>query len=126
MTTKAMSRLGRAACPHAAVLLALMLVAGCGDGKDGAAPAAPVVAPMPSEAARKADAERLALSARLEAVDKELAAGVADAGRREKLLEEQKRLSVEVKEANREKLRRDREEVRRMISEKNRKKEGQK
>lgn len=122
MTTEAMSRLGRAACPHAAVLLALMLVAGCGDGKDDAAPAAPS-APVPSEAARKADAERLALSARLEAVDKELAAGVADAGRREKLLEEQKRLSVEVKEANREKLRRDREEVRRMISEKKKKEE---
>lgn len=112
----------RSAC----AIAALLLVAGCGDGKDAPAPAPAPSAPVQSEAARKADAERLALSAKLEAVDKELAAGVEDAARREKLLEEQKRLSVEVKEANREKLRRDREEVRRMISEKNRKKEGQK
>ncbi len=111
----------RSAC----AIAALLLVAGCGDGKDAPAPSAPS-APVQSEAARKADAERLALSARLEAVDKELAAGVEDAARRAKLLEEQGRLSAEVKKANQEKLRRDRDEVRRMISEKNRKKEVQK
>lgn len=110
----------RSAC----AIAALLLVAGCGDGKDAPAPAPS--APVQSEAARKADAERLALSAKLEAVDKELAAGVEDAARRAKLLEEQGRLSAEVKKANQEKLRRDRDEVRRMISEKNRKKEGQK
>ena len=111
----------RSAC----AIAALLLVAGCGDGKDAPAPAPAPSAPVQSEAARKADAERLALSAKLEAVDKELAAGVEDAARRAKLLEEQGRLSAEVKKANQEKLRRDRDEVRRMISE-NRKKEVQK
>lgn len=98
------------------VLCLLVLLAGCGEGDGGSRQEAIAR----GAAAKEADAVRNALVADRKAVVEELQGDVAPPARRATLEAEEKRLSDEIKNANKERLRRDQEEVRRQISEQRR------
>lgn len=97
-------------------LCLLLLLAGCGEGDDGSRQEAIAR----ETAAKEADAVRNALVADRRAVVEELQAGAPNAERRAALEAEEKRLSDEIRKANKERLRRDREDTRRQISEQRR------
>ena len=97
-------------------LCLLVLLAGCGEGDGGSRQEAVAR----EAAAKEADAVRKALIADRAAVVEELQGDVADPARRAALEAEEKRLAGEIRNANKERLRRDQEEVRRQISEQRR------
>lgn len=100
----------------ASILCIFSLLAGCGEEDD----VARREAALRDAAAKDADTTRNALVASRKAVVEELQNGVEDPVCRAALEAEEKRLSDEIKNANKERLRRDQEEVRRQISEQRR------